>query len=233
MHPTGPLLRLVTLEVERKFKCAWNILSLLQKNTTPPPIPNLTYRGQKSFKDIYYEFPNDLLSTRGIWVRQRNDVWQAKIRQGGDFANSQFTELTGTCAVEEMLRRHRFGNDCFHERARNFGMNEIAEFGTLRKAWRAGEGGKFEIVVDTTDFDHVVGEVEMQVDVEEWEAEGSELRMQMDGEIKSFMKMYPWAFPEGEAVGKLNAWFAMKEEKARGWKQMTWGKRWGSGACGL
>ena len=69
---------------------------------------------------------------------------------------------------------------------------------------------------DTTDFNHTVGEVELQ-EVLETNDDG-ELALQqrramvfkMDSDIQEFMQHYSWAFALGKPVGKLSAYFAGK-----------------------
>jgi thiamine-triphosphatase len=83
------------------------------------------------------------------------------------------------------------------------------------------------------DFGHEVGEVELQVEVGgggggEMDGDGKmhvgeeekvALMDEMDRRIEAFMKRYSWAWEEGEAVGKLTAYFEMgKRSGGREWR---------------
>jgi hypothetical protein len=77
---------------------------------------------RKRITDKYFD-RNGALESKGIWVRWRREqitahdgngaetssasgadgFWEAKIKQGGDFVNSRFTEVKGRDAVEELL----------------------------------------------------------------------------------------------------------------------------------
>jgi thiamine-triphosphatase len=63
--------------------------------------------------------------------------------------------------------------------------------------------------VDTTDFGHVVGEVELTRNLQHADGEDKEaiLRDQMDQEVRDFMQSCPQAFPVGRPLGKLSAYF--------------------------
>jgi len=142
-------------------------------------------------------------------VRKRNGLWQAKIRKGGNFTNSRFEEVYGARDISEYVRRITGIDD---EEANNFGLYNIATFSTERETWIADSD--FHIVLDTMDFGHVVGEVELQQEVlmdvrTGFPSERQKQRMMqdMDGKISEFMRRYSWAFTQGEPKGKLTAYF--------------------------
>ena len=68
-------------------------------------------------------------------------------------------------------------------------------------------------MVDETDFGHMVGEVEREMMVDEDDTDVMEISRRVDGWVRQFMELYPWAFSEEEAVGKLSAWFALKKKE--------------------
>ncbi|MCJ1478119.1 hypothetical protein MMC13_006795 [Lambiella insularis] len=199
MKPSIPLFRQTILEVERKFCCNPRTINIIQANKGTPSFQKLESRGQKTFEDIYYD-SNNLLFSRGIWVRTRDGVWQAKVRRGGDFTNSQFRELEGTRDIRDMIESLDLRVPVARK---DFGLSATAEFKTKRHAWRAD--GMYNIVVDSTDFGHSVGEVELQQEVA-LEAE-EQLASRLDAQIEAFMSEHSWAFPSGNAVGKLSAYF--------------------------
>lgn len=114
------------LEVERKFVPS----PLLQKYAsetwkTPRislisnrhPSATLTRLPRKRVTDKYFDHKGQL-EQKGIWVRWRkeqitthdgvdiitsHDFWEAKVKQGGDFLDSQFVEAKGRDAVENLM----------------------------------------------------------------------------------------------------------------------------------
>lgn len=91
----------------------------------------------------------------------------------------------------------------------------MAHFITFREAWKVD--GKFNVVFDTTDFGHSVGEVELEEPIVLYLGEAADrdetrisamrhaVAMEADAKIKEFMAHYSWAFPPGKPVGKLSA----------------------------
>jgi thiamine-triphosphatase len=100
--------------------------------------------------------------------------------------------------------------------ADGFGLQQLARFTTFREMWKVND--KFEVVLDTTDFGHSVGEVELQKtieiddDDESSVARGKAITADMDRQIEGFMKKYSWAFSTDKPVGKLSAYFARRGE---------------------
>lgn len=198
-------------------------MNRLKANSGSPAFGSLEYLGQTTFTDTYFDDPVSTLSTQGVWVRQRGTGWQAKIRQGGDYTNSQFQELSCPDDIGRMIKSYNIqysplllarGTD------KTFGLKSMAQFTTIREAWRADK--KFKIVLDKTDFGHAVGEVELELEEvgsnnneneKLWAAERQGMITQMDRQIETFMQDYSWAFPDGKVVGKLSAYFEFKKEK--------------------
>jgi thiamine-triphosphatase len=212
MRPTATcLLRRSVIEVERKFLPGVELVDRLRANRGPPAFRSLKYMGRRSFEDAYYDH-DGILSSNGVWVRRRNKDWQAKVRQGGDYTNSQFGELSQRDEIAELVKKLTSGACPVESEA--FGLQETARFTTHRDAWKADN--RFKIVLDTTDFNHTVGEVEL-LEVLETKDNGEpalqqrrSIAFKMDSDIQDFMHHYSWAFPLGEPVGKLSAYFAGK-----------------------
>ena len=191
--------RKIVLEVERKFRCSPVSTTLLRHNSGEPPFQRLKYLGRHNFSDTYYDI-NNSLTANGVWVRRRNGIWQAKVRQGGDFTNSRFGELSGKDQVSRLLLEYGIkASGCD-----DFGLSKIAQYSTEREIWKAD--GKFDIALDTTDFGHTVGEVELSIEDNSGSSEA--IGSMMDAEIEVFMRKYSWAFPTGAIIGKLSAYFA-------------------------
>lgn len=151
----------------------------------------------------------------GIYLRQRNGKWEAKVRQGGNYTNSQFEEITNITEIQLLVRGVLDG-----ERGKRDGsifelkteLGPVADFHTEREEWEIDNGVK--VVLDKADFGCVVGEVEIceQVDM----GRMNERAPMLDDKIEKFMDKYEWAFPRSEnIVGKLDAWFKWKETTLR------------------
>jgi thiamine-triphosphatase len=214
MRPTAVcLLRRSLIEVERKFRCDHELIDRFRVNRGEPAFHSLEPLGRRSFEDIYFD-REKTLSSHGIWVRRRNGHWQAKIRQEGDYANSQFEELSKPADIARMIKN--FNLDV-RPASEDFGLKRIARYTTFREAWKVNN--RFEVVLDTTDFNHCIGEVELEQaieiddDDESSVAQKKAMAANMDREIEAFMKQHPWAFPSDKPVGKLSAYFS-KEGKA-------------------
>lgn len=199
--------RQTTLEIERKFCCNPDSFDILRKNSGVPPFQKLLYHGRSSFNDTYYD-QDGILSSKGIWVRRRNNEWQAKLRQGGNFIQSRFKEVSGRNTVRGLLEESNIKVDID---AADLGLSTIASINTLRHKWRAND--IFEIVLDSTDFGHMVGEVELECVVTGDARAEVQASNEMDELIETFMQKYAWAFPPGKVVGKLSAYFAWKKNR--------------------
>ena len=194
------------IEVERKF-CSTGPATFLASGN--PPFKSLVHHGSRTFNDKYFDRGN-LHRTAGIYIRQRNECWEAKVKRGGDYISSQFEETTSiskiaayACQIAGVQRMANAKN--------NFHLDQVADLTTTRQSWTAD--GKYSIVLDTTDFGHTVGEVELEREVNTRAGSKNDIRClaEMNEEIVAFMKMYPWAFPLGEPKGKLTAYFERQQ----------------------
>jgi thiamine-triphosphatase len=208
------LARSSILEVERKFSAL--TVPNLTRNSGRPPFRSIESLGQWELHDVYYD-KSQLLCTAGIWVRKRNGQWEAKVRRGGDFVNSKFEELSTPEAISVCVGSV-IGHQCTS--GDNFGLEHMATLSTLRQAWLADE--EFKIVLDTLDFGHVVGEVELEEQVDFSNRPGLSVDKQtqqkmeeMDKRITKFMEQYSWAFHKGSPKGKLVAYFERKENNCK------------------
>jgi len=145
-------------------------------------------------------------------VRKRNTLWEAKIRKGGDFLNSAFLEVDGSKAVSNAAKKYL--NVPLDGRSIEEVLSPCAEFVTRRESWMLDR--KFQVDVDTTDFGHKVGEVELTTYLDCGNSKHgvdqkreADIRANMDTEIKNFMELYPQAFPPGRPLGKLSAYFQL------------------------
>jgi thiamine-triphosphatase len=207
------------LEVERKFRSL--AVRELTQHGGGPPFRSLQRLGSHQIQDVYYD-RSSLLSAAGVWVRNRNGQWEAKVNQGGTFTNSRFEELSDIHDIARCVARWTgiATEDEKHGVKANFGLEPIATIGTERATWIADED--FRIVSDVMDFGHSVGEVELQ----QWanltasaeasvEQQKRQIMQEMDDRIEAFMKRYTWAFSPGKPKGKLTAYFEWKSGRQR------------------
>ncbi|PGG99439.1 hypothetical protein AJ80_09363, partial [Polytolypa hystricis UAMH7299] len=193
----------LSLKSNENFDCDEDNTQRFRLNKGDPAFYRLEHLGQRSFEDIYYDC---------IKVRKRNGNWQAKIRRQGTFANSRFEELSTPAEIVAMIRKLGLHVD---PAADGFGLQQLARFTTFRETWKVND--RFEVVFDTTDFGHSVGEAELQQTIGIDDADEASVTRRkamtadMDRQIEGFMKKYSWAFPAGKPVGKLSAYFARKE----------------------
>ena len=199
-----------TLEVERKFIPTTSSITLLRTNTGVPPFSSHLHVGLSRTHDVYYDKGGKLMQA-GIYLRQRNGKWEAKVRQGGNYTNSQFDEITNMTEIQLLARGVLDG-----ERGKRDGkmfdlqneLSAVADFRTEREEWEVDNGVK--VVLDKADFGCVVGEVEICERVDRGRMK--ERATVLDDRIERFIDRYEWAFPRGEkVVGKLEAWFRWKE----------------------
>jgi thiamine-triphosphatase len=160
-----------------------------------------------------------LLSSAGVWVRQRNGTWQAKVKRSGNFTNFSFEELSDPHQIPECSTDVTSVVTTEQDR---FGLGCIAAFSTTQRAWRAD--GEFTIVLDNADFGHTVGEVELQRELSLEVArnaciEEKKPRMMhgMDEKIASNMEHRLWVLCQGPPVGRLTAYFARRNT----WKYIS------------
>lgn len=240
------------VEVERKFNPGPKFFSLFNNNTPNLQEPPFTLSKHPSqlIRDTYYDTADGRLEKMGVWVRQRSinplslnstasinatadragSEWNAKVRIGGHYSNSQFIEYDGLsdvsreviCASEEKIKLED--------------LSVASDLNTRRSEWEVthmGEGkippAKLTIVVDDvieakpkavedgTDkatFNHVVGEVEFfqefvteDKDEADHKALSKEVGAQRMNELEEFMLCYPELFSvDPKPIGKLSAY---------------------------
>ena len=198
------------LEVERKFRSL--AVQELTSSIGQPPFRSIRALGQRTIHDVYFDRSN-LLSSAGVWVRQRDGYWEAKVKRGGNFTNSRFEELSDPRAISRCIQGVT-GMKCVEQDF--FGLERIATLHTTRRSWLADD--TFRVVLDTVDFGHTVGEVELQqrkaftatkdMSVEQ---QKQSTMQEMDVRIARFMDRYSWAFCPGAPKGKLTAYFELRK----------------------
>lgn len=159
------------IEVERKFKFDAKTRENFCANVGMPKFKDLRKLGHSQFEDTYFDHDN-VLTSKGIWVRKRDGKWEAKVRINHQTVpletssvNSQFQELSDPVDIARVVHSI-FPLDNTTEStlalspSTRFGPSPMARFITYREAGEVD--GKFNVVFDTTDFGHTVGEVELE-----------------------------------------------------------------------
>ena len=192
---------MILLEVEQKFNWRidkFNNLLKTPHRTYPTPFTVNKFK-YRAFRDTYYD-SRKRLSTNGLWVRKRlslpgSQKWEAKQSQGvkNTFIRTTFKETENLEEIQKMVQEHL---PAAPDSSHNFGLDKICQFNTWRHSFLAE--GKFNIVLDETDFGHRVGEIELL-------AEDAD---RAHADIDAFMKDHAWFFDTASRPkGKLTAYF--------------------------
>jgi hypothetical protein len=247
------------LEVERKFVPSPLLKKYARETATAPRIDVspatdhnqqvvLTRLPRKRMIDKYFDHKGQL-ERKGIWVRWRREEttthdgldttsthasWEAKLKQGGDFLDSQFIEAEGREAVESLMAE---AGVCRSIYELSFELGLVTD----RVGWVVnGYDGKkvgddtatMSLVLDTvlaslegrngdrpTFMHHVVGELELETSVTaDPLSEGYDDSKQraaqktMRQQLAIFMSTYPTLFDAGSLpVGKITAYKQQKQ----------------------
>ncbi|KAF8244929.1 hypothetical protein K440DRAFT_635539 [Wilcoxina mikolae CBS 423.85] len=189
----------VLYEVERKFVFSRSLLTQFHSNRGLPPFRSLVHSGNSTFRDTYFD-SSKILASKGIWIRKRDQGWEAKVNIRDSFVKAAYNEITSVPEIRSIVSRYVPGNTAECD---NFGLQVFCDFTTYRSNYVADE--KFNVVLDTTDFGHDVGEVEiMASDVEKAEKD-----------IDQFFVRYPWFFQRGSPKGKITAYLELKKAREK------------------
>ncbi|KAH8674398.1 CYTH-like domain-containing protein [Tricladium varicosporioides] len=181
-------------EVERKFVFNPALLLRFRSNRGSPPFRYLSHQRTESFQDEYFDSANQL-SRNGVWIRKRDESWEAKQRQGGDFLRSSFYETAKIDEIKRLAATYAHVGYTTGPES-NFGLKSICRYRTTRETFLADH--RFSIMLDSTDFGHWVGEVELQT---------HDMARALP-EIDIFMQKYAWFFANETAPkGKMTAYF--------------------------
>ncbi|RDL34382.1 Uncharacterized protein BP5553_07510 [Venustampulla echinocandica] len=184
---------MVLYEVEQKFAFNATLLALFRANRGTPPFHRLQRLGTKKFEDVYFDSANKL-SKNGLWVRKRNNTWEAKSGRSGNFLRTTFHETTDVSEIKTLVNKQVSSRSCGPDD--NFGLDILCRYCTTRESFVVDE--KFAVVLDETDFGHSVGEVELTARDEK----------SAHADIDAFMEKYSWFFLQGgKPTGKITAYF--------------------------
>ncbi|CZT08643.1 uncharacterized protein RAG0_13635 [Rhynchosporium agropyri] len=185
-----------TFEIEQKFVFNPTLLARFRMNGGSPPFQALCHQHTERFQDQYFDSANQL-SKNGIWIRKRNKSWEAKHRQDGDYVRSSFYETNKVDEIQRLVTKYApVGHSPRLDD--NFGLNSICNYLTTRETFLADH--RFSIMLDSTDFGHSVGEVELQ----------TQDPPTAHADIDKFMQKYSWFFAnKTPPKGKMTAYFEL------------------------
>ena len=252
------------LEVERKFLPASDfhrrVESLVRCNFgahRSPSNPIWSASKTELIRDKYFD-RNGALASKGIWIRYRYTTsretrdaesdprlpadgrWDAKVRLGGDFIESQFEEHEGEQSIRKLLSEHVPGT-----MLEDLKVN--ADLETTRTTWSiwlrdrhlledqapCSDGDYLTVALDHVvslkermtegqRFEHIVGEIELTKRVNaipEDEGFTKERKMELDRmktQIEDFMNDNPGLFSKLKPRGKLSAYFDWTSPRVAG-----------------
>ncbi|KUJ14257.1 uncharacterized protein LY89DRAFT_784240 [Mollisia scopiformis] len=183
-------------EIEQKFAFNLALLARFRTNRGSPPFRSLCHQQTERLQDEYFDSANQL-SKNGVWIRKRNESWEAKHRQGGDYLRSSFYETDKVDEIKRLVAKYAPAEDSPRLEA-NFGLNSICRYLTTRETFVADH--RFTIMLDSTDFGHSVGEVELQ----------TRDPTAAHADIDKFMQKYAWFFVnKTPPKGKMTAYFEL------------------------
>ncbi|KAE8357818.1 CYTH-like domain-containing protein [Aspergillus caelatus] len=183
---------MVLLEVEQKFSFNPLLRNVFRLNKGSPAFLSLASRGTQRFSDAYFDRGN-IFSNNGIWIRKREGAWELKRRVAGSFTRTAFEEINDYSRIQKIVGQ--FLPDTLEKKGDNLGLDVICQFTTTRESFLADD--KFSVMLDSTDFGHAVGEIEL----------AHENAQEAHRDIDVFMKKYAWFFDNSRPKGKLTAYF--------------------------
>ncbi|RIA87182.1 CYTH-like domain-containing protein [Glomus cerebriforme] len=204
-------------EVERKFKFDPSKVNLLEANRGKKPFDKVMFLSEKSFTDIYYDNLLDYpLTTNDIWLRQRDDKWECKTPVNLTASMDSYHELENTTLIKNFLDEKLKNNQAIKRQSenipyyenksfkeflfKNYKLEPFCTITTQRRSYLINN--KFTMVLDTADFGHSVGEIELIV-------ESTDKVQDAEKRIAMFMKEHDWFFEtEGVVMGKLMAYIS-------------------------
>ncbi|KAI1208194.1 uncharacterized protein F4807DRAFT_431953 [Annulohypoxylon truncatum] len=257
---SSALKRIVSnVEVERKFNLGPKFTSIIENHTghrEKIPFILRSHPGQV-IRDTYYDTEDSHLEKLGMWVRRRSvnvlplnptrtiagakngAQWNAKLRLGGHYSNSQFIEFDGKPDVSREVLRITDMKTKLED------LRVVSDLQTRRSEWEVTHladgtppSAKMTIVVDAVTeaeaeantgkdgideaaFNHTIGEVELFQEIvtegkdeAEHEAHRKEIGAQKMKELEEFMLSHPDLFSTSPSpIGKLTAYDTWKAER--------------------
>ncbi|CAG8454372.1 12504_t:CDS:1 [Acaulospora colombiana] len=203
-------------EIERKFVFDVTKIPVLERNGGPIKFESVKFICTKSFTDIYYDVDgNDYpLTSQDIWLRQRDEKWQCKTPMDLVTSMDSYHELEDLNKISDYLGQVLVArNPSIPKDSQSFGLWLNEKFSltpfcmikTTRQSYLLDN--KFTLDLDTADFGHNVGEIELVVHSKA-EVGDAEIR------IARLLRKHDWFFDtSGVVLGKLSAYIGRFNRK--------------------
>ncbi|CAG8527210.1 2501_t:CDS:1 [Acaulospora morrowiae] len=204
------------LEVERKFVFDVTKVPVMERNSGPVKFDSVKFICTKSFTDIYYDIDERgyPLTSQDIWLRQRDQKWECKTPTDLVASMDSYHELEDLNEISDFLRQtlgvqtlsspkdsQSFG----YWLNQNFSLTPFCTIKTTRQHYLLD--GEFTLDLDTADFGHHVGEIELVVHLKN-EIKNAEMK------IARLLKKHDWFFDtSGTVMGKLSAYIGRFNRK--------------------
>src|SRR6266487_4821250 len=122
---------MVLLEIEQKFRFTPSLCQFFRLNKGHPPFSSLKSLGTHRFYDIYFD-RSQILAQNGVWIRKRDDKWEAKRRIEGNFIRTAFEEIDDSTRIHSLVCQYLPGSP---DERFNFGLDVSCQFGTTRQLY--------------------------------------------------------------------------------------------------
>jgi len=175
------------IEIEKKFQLSQTELARLLVGAKP-------LRG-KRFSDTYYDSADLRLTTRDIWLRSRDGVFELKVPLRTD-KNRNKTDVYREIITEPEITKELSlpTSRSFSESLKLAGLQPFCTIVTERKKYKRGD---FAIDIDRADFGYQVTEIELEA------PSAAEIK-QTEKKILDFAKSL--GFSTGPLNGKVCEW---------------------------
>lgn len=172
------------IEVEKKFLLSDSQEAALATGAEP--------LGKKTFTDVYFDDENFSLTTKDVWLRERDGRYELKIPLNDDIesrVSDQYKELETDSEIAEFLKLEK--DRPLAETVISAGYRPFCRITTTRRKYKK-DG--FIIDLDLLDFGYKIAEIEYMV------REVSEIK-QATQKIRDYAKKY--GLEEGVVRGKV------------------------------
>lgn len=155
------------LEIEKKFE--------LRPGDKERLIRDAAFIQRKTFTDVYYDVPDNLLTRRDFWLRARDGRFELKVPLGngsiGGRKTDQYRELESNEEIARELNLHIATS--LENALAEAGYLPFAKITTVRETYRKGD---FRLDFDETDFGFAIFEVELML-TDGSDVDGAETRI--------------------------------------------------------
>ncbi len=193
-----------SLEVEKKFKFTPHSIQTFENNRGPVVFNSVEFINEKEFRDIYFDDRSSFaLTTRDIWLRKRQEIWECKIPVKIASKMDSYHELENHTEIYKYISRIVGVSSNvavasakeFENFLENSNISPFATICTTRRKYLVNN--KFTVDLDSTDFGHSVGEIELMV-------HNKEQIIEAEKQIIALCEQHSWFFDtKNHTMGKL------------------------------